>query len=144
MAKSEVLTRADDVSEDGDEEILGGPEAELLAAYQCVVTTDRIRSTLNFLGWNIRKFKVNVDNQSTITLAIKRRCGSTKQSRSFRLRSDDMFEMHQTGTLNMEYISGDRNPADGFTKVQSTKMYKAFLKFLYPSTSGEGDNSKDD
>ena len=32
MAKSEVLTRADDVTEDGDEEILGGPEAELLAA----------------------------------------------------------------------------------------------------------------
>ena len=31
MAKSEVLTRADDVTEDGDEEILGGPEAELLA-----------------------------------------------------------------------------------------------------------------
>ena len=31
MAKSEVLTRADNVTEDGDEEILGGPEAELLA-----------------------------------------------------------------------------------------------------------------
>jgi len=54
-----------------------------------------------------------------------------------------MYEMHQTGTLNMKYISRDRNPADGFTKVQSTKMHKGFLKFLYPSTSGEGDNSKD-
>ena len=32
LAKSEVLTRADNITEDGDEKILGGPEAELLAA----------------------------------------------------------------------------------------------------------------
>ena len=37
MAKSEVLSREESVTEDGDEEILDGPEGELIAAEEACV-----------------------------------------------------------------------------------------------------------
>ena len=106
-------------------------EAELYAMNKVAVDTERIRSTLLFInGWNIPYFTLFVDNQSAITMA-KQDSGSWKQSRSFRLRRDDMKQMIDDGYLVVKYISGTENPADGTTKIQSVSMFQKFAKFLY-------------
>ena len=106
-------------------------EAELYAMNKVAVDTERIRSMLQFInGWNIPYFTLFVDNQSAITMA-KQESGSRKQSRSFRLRRDDMKQMIDDGYLVVKYISGMENPADGTTKIQSVSMFQKFAKFLY-------------
>ena len=105
----------------------------IAALNKVALDCERFIELLQFLGWkSLTSFRIKCDNKSTIALC-KKKCGPTKLSRAFRLRNDDLLDMYNEKILEVEHISGTENPADGFTKAQSSKMFKKFLKYLYPS-----------
>ena len=114
-------------------------ESELYALNKVALAMDceRFVELLQFLGWkSLTSFRIKCDNKSTIALC-KKKCGSTKLSRAFRLRNDDLLDMYNEKILEVEHISGTENPADGFTKAWSQlplsvqRLRSALFAFIF-------------
>lgn len=106
-------------------------ESEFYSLHKTCVNCERIMKILNFLGNDVRQFNAFCDNASAVEIS-KRKCGTTKNSRSFRMRNDDMLMMIKEGYLNVEHISGTENPSDAMSKAQSLPMFKKCEAFIYP------------
>ena len=105
-------------------------EAEFYACHKVAMDCDRVKHLLQFLGTQIKSYNVYCDNKSTVAM-ITQHAGSRKQSRSFRLRTNDMKDLTDAKFLTVMHIPGTANPADGFTKAQDLPMFRKFTKFLY-------------
>ncbi|CAE7767290.1 RE2 [Symbiodinium sp. CCMP2592] len=94
-------------------------ETELLAASEGSTLTASVDALLNDMGAHVDGRELRVDNSAAIVLASEE--GGSWRTRHLKVRAGALRQLVQQGWIAISYCPGDRQLADGLTKILAAK-----------------------
>ncbi|CAE7800726.1 GIP [Symbiodinium sp. CCMP2592] len=104
-------------------------ETELLAASEGCTLTASVDALLKDMGAEVEERELRVDNSAAIVLASEE--GGSWRTRHLKVRAGSLRQQIQRGWISISYCPGDRQLADGLTKILAAKRMEWILQVIY-------------